>query len=259
MKLALLLFAITALTALKQVQTCDDSVSEFIKKKDASYEAASEALKNIVAPASDFSFVPPPATLYPAVAQFLSIPETTEGKNNFTEAFDSIANGYFTACYGTNCDQESYDAYLLLQTFLELLDSRTQLGKARSIYGKLICLSEFNGASDDQGCAAEKTATGLTNCLDIDSCKCLFNIDSPDCKPDPDEVFIGQMDNKTVIKPSDCLGFVIDTTGSLNDAIEGIKKLVQKFITMGEEQEALCYVLSTFSNSGMHACTDHSH
>ena len=239
-----------ALRCVHSCADCNDSVKEFVKKRSISKQAAAEALKNQVTPPRSYFT----STPYCAVAQSLGVSETTEGSQNFTKAFDVIANGYFKACYGSN--QETYDAYSLLATFLELLYNRTQLSRARTIYGKLTCLNEFNGVRpSDQGCASTTNATDLYNCLNISSRKCLFNIDSNDCEPDPDEIFVGQMCPKLIIEPGDCLGFAIDTTGSMSQEINGVQALVNRFIAAGEDRTTLCYVLSTFSDSGMvHVC-----
>ena len=159
---------------------------------------------------------------------------------DFMMALDTISEGYFKACYIPDDEKATItNAPDLLNTFLELLANNCSDPVAiRNFYGKLVCLKFFESGSPDLGaCAAETNSSGLYNCLDPDSRNCIFHLDS--------EYSDVVMDSES---PADCLGFVVDTTGSMGSEIEEVKNVIKSFIQAEENRHTLCYTLVPFND-----------
>ena len=123
----------------------------------------------------------------------------------------------------------------------------------RQIYGKLLCLQEFDvaatskRATDFAECAQAKSIMELYRCLDPEEISCVFNI-SPKLTCES----ASQSSNNAPAKKfrGNCLAFVVDTTGSMRDEIEATKEVIASFIKSEENTLTLCYILVAFNDFG---------
>ena len=186
--------------------------------------------------------------LYSDIAASLNITESDNGRSDFVRALDVITDSYFKACYAPDCKKltptDGHQLVVELISLLENLTETTDFTLMRQIYGKLLCLQEFDvaatskRATDFAECAQAESIMELYICLDPDEISCIFNI-SPKltCESEPAEKFRGN-----------CLAFVVDTTGSMSEEIESVKEVIASFIKSEENTLTLCYILVAFND-----------
>ena len=178
-------------------------------------------------------------TLYSTIAISHNITESDEGLTNFVEALNVITDAYLSACYGLEEDKPTVeDTPELLNTFLTLLSNRSNFTTIRQLYGKLLCLKNFTSSDNSQvECANAVNIKELYKCLDPTNIGCIFHL-KQDCEDNHKQTF------------KNCLGFIVDTSGSMGDEIEEVREIVRHFVAAHEDQLTLCYILVTFSDSG---------
>ena len=185
-------------------------------------------------------------TLYSTIAITHNITESDEGLANFIEALNVITDAYLSACYGLEEDKPTVeDAPELLSTFLTLLSNRSNFTTIRQLYGELLCLKNFTSSDNSQKrrrnveCANKANIKKLYRCLDPTDIGCIFHLQQ-DCE-------------KSHIKRrpfKNCLGFIVDTSGSMSGEIDKVREIVHRFVAAHEDQLTLCYILVTFSDRG---------
>ena len=186
-------------------------------------------------------------TLYSTIAKSFNITESDEGLANFVEALNVITDAYLSACYGLEEDKPTVeDAPELLNTFLTLLSNRSNFTTIRQLYGKLLCLKNFTSSDNSQKrrrnveCANAVDIKELYECLDPTEIGCIFHLQKH-CEKDYNLY-------------KNCLGFIVDTSGSMGDEIDEVRKIVHHFVAAHEDQLTLCYILVTFSDRGKEYC-----
>jgi len=127
--------------------------------------------------------------------------------------------------------------------FSQLLEEGS-LTEAREIYGKLLCL---NSTLEDQSNVRrkrqndnEKALVDFFNSLDGEQFGVIFGF-----VIDIDEVKF----SKTAVRPT--LAFVVDNTGSMEEEIESVRRLIKSFVR-AERSIPLFYIYTTFNDPGKH-------
>ena len=217
------------------VSTCDDGLVGYLANRVAASDDVINELSSILGVGATAIQV------YNSLAASNGANSTAKGMEDFTMALNAISEGYFKACYVPDDEKVAVTnaGSDLLGTFLEVLANRSDPTAIRNLYGTLMCWKIFestSGAPDLGTCAAETNSTGLYNCLDPDSRKCVFQLDS-ECSGD-----------RISVSPVDCLGFVVDTSGSMGSEIDEVKNVIKSFIQAEENRYTLCYILVPFND-----------
>ena len=222
--------------AVSDVSTCDARLAGYLASQATATDDVISGLSSTLGSGATASEV------FSSLAASHGVANTSEGMEDFMMALDTISEGYFKACYGPDDEKPTVaDAPDLLDTFLEVLENRSDPAAIRNLYGRLLCLGNFNNTSASfhkrqAACASESDIKALYNCLDPDSRKCIFHLDSECSSDSPNE------------PPVDCLGFVVDTTGSMSEEIAEVRNVIARFIQAKENRQTLCYVLATFND-----------
>ena len=228
--------------ALSYTPTCDAGLVEYLANRDAATDDMISGLSSILGSGATTSEV------FSSLAASHGVANTPEGMEDFMMALDTISEGYFKACYGPDDEKPTVaDAPDLLDTFLEVLEDRSDPTAIRNLYGRLSCLGNFKYTSTSASsckrrapCATESDIKALYDCLGPDSRKCIFHLDS-ECSD-----AVVDYPNEP---PVDCLGFVVDTTGSMIEEIVEMRAFIANFIQANENNQTLCYTLVTFNDN----------
>ena len=190
--------------------------------------------------------------LYSDFAANLNITESDNGRSDFVRALDVITDSYFKACYAPDYKKltptDGRQLVVELISLLANLTKNTDFTLMRQIYGKLLCLQEFDvAAANFSECAQAKSIMELYRCLDPEEISCVFNI-SPNLACES----ASQSSNNAPAKKfrGNCLAFVVDTTGSMSEEIEATKEVITNFIRSEENTLTLCYILVAFNDFG---------
>ena len=190
--------------------------------------------------------------VYTVLAESFGFRVSESGFNEFTNAVDTISIAQDEAC-GSASTISANDAPRLIQEFQDDLEREEQdLTLLRSLYGQLLCIDSGNINSParkrrQSSCPQRPDCTCPDGGLDagIFSCSCEF--------------FACLEGDEDVLRPilgfsnleSQCLAFVIDTTGSMSEEIEAARNIILNFVR-SEEQIGVrgCYVLVPFNDIG---------
>ena len=240
--------------------SCDNRfVAQYIQKVDNSTSTFLTELNDIVtisSPGANISSNNTLRDLYSTLVHSFNLTGTSDGFDNFSMALDTILESYFRACYGADDERPTKaDAPRLLSQFLFLLENHTNITTIRKLYGQLSCLKDFSNNKEltkrQTGnrlseCASKPTIRELYDCLEPDDLSCIFHLER-DCAR-------AMASNQGIIRtfpdPSDCVGFVVDTTGSMSDEIESVKEVIQNFTASEQDTLTLCYTLVPFNDFG---------
>ena len=231
--------------------TCDP-ITKFFEKKDGAYDDLVSEVYSSVLGSADYTDI---HILFEAIASGSPGNSTDEKFNRFQDAIKVMLDGYFDACFSSPEEQQSIkeNAVHLVETFLRDLDEKANYTEMRNILGKLSCLRTFpnlthsisrRSAESDSlldKCAGSETIQELFSCVHIrDTLPCIFDVDEVKCDNDgaADQVF-----------SPDCLGFSIDTTGSMSDEISDAQSIILKFV-QSEQIRTFCYVMAPFNDYG---------
>ena len=187
-----------------------------------------------------------PVSLNEQLAQYFKQTPSTEGQNEFVAAVDEIYTSYASECVGDSGYVPGTDDIAVLDaTFRELtrgLNSihRNDLAQARDIYGKFLCYEERRGGvrrkrekefHHQNVSVRSKVSLNLAiffACLDSSVTKFIIG-------------FGNSIDNQP------CIGFIVDTTGSMRNEIEACKCVILQFIK-SQADSTNCYLLVPFNN-----------
>lgn len=202
--------------------------------------------------------------LYVALTASLNITATAEGLSNFSMVLDVITDSYFKSCYGSVDERPTIEeSQAILNEFVTILDNQTDYTRAREIFGRLLCLQNFGTSPNDTSsssrkkradvdllaCARTSSIRKLYDCLDQqDQLDCIFNINRFRRCPGrgPNSPTSSQSSQR-----NNCLGFVVDTTGSMSEELAHVKTVIQRFIASEENGLTFCYVLVPFNDYSM--------
>ena len=191
------------------------------------------------------------ASVYSSLAEGLGRVKSSTGYNEFVEAVTEITEAHQEACSGPPDERLSLeDVPELSQQFATL--PLTEVQELQRIFGKMLCINSYGPS------AGRKRKKKDTHCLV--TCPCpLEDFVKVDC---PCGFFacllkyFNTARGKSVFGFSTfdddgfrCLGFVLDTSGSMTNELEAVKKLTSFFVAK-EQDEPACYVITPFNNFG---------
>ena len=219
--------------------------------------------------------------LFEALTSAFQIETTEDDFTNFQVALDQITDSYFEACYGSADERPTpSDAGALIYTLIAGVNNLTEdnaeelLPEIRKAFGRITCLLQLysydellNSTSNTTVIlpiaptpasatvtptpASTNTPTpvctnlGTTSisiavfyqCIHSDDLQTIFGL-GPIVNIDGEDVALKR-----------CIGFVVDTTGSMGDEISYVKELIIDFL----ESESIlpaCYALVDFNDYG---------
>ena len=229
----------------------------------------SEALKfslvhNMMAEGNDSNSstptLPPLQVAYNTLAQNFSVRPSVSGYSNFVEAVNEISLAQAEACK----DPSFVPTIEVVQRLAEEFDNATgdsgsrDLSKARSAFGKLLCLNRRAGESDvgarrkrqssckdkDRTCSEDVKREGLGKVQSV--CEFFACLQATLFTSKIEPVFGFEAANDT---EDECLAFVIDTTGSMGPVIEAAKQIILSFLASEDNANELqCYILVPFND-----------
>ncbi len=158
------------------------------------------------------------------------------GYNRFVEAVTEITEAYNTACTGPSDSRVHHsDVPGLVQEYSALMNNSENLRKLRDIFGKLLCVESeaLRRERRDTHCPDPCTCPegGLEKVF-FCTCKFFHCID-----PDDIEQLFGIRREKF-----QSLGFVVDTTGSMEDEIIAAKEVITNMLAREEDIDVLAYM-----------------
>lgn len=193
------------------------------------------------------------STLYSALSEVHNITESPKGHEDFTVALDAITDAYFIACYGLEEDRPTaQDAPGLVQEFLTILASNStfaDISRMREIFGQLTCLKNFSANGDAEKkrdatielltkCGGKTSLKNLYECLDESLQQCIFSLNGNCVEGNNNDL------------PTSCIGFVIDTTGSMGEEIADARTVITNLVQSEANGDIRCYVLVGFNDFG---------
>ncbi len=229
-----------------------DPITKFFEKKDTAYNDLVSELYSSAALPMSMNSSSDIHVLYDGITGSNDSSYEEEKFNRFRVAIQSIFDGYFAACYSSPEERENIkmNARELLETFLKDLDGGANFTEMREILGKLSCLKLFPNETDsaiekrsteisllDQ-CIGSETIQELFACVE-NSLPCVFDVTS--------ELLCSDDSTGVQVLSPDCLGFAIDTTGSMGEEINDAKSITLQFV-QSEQIRTFCYILAPFND-----------
>ena len=194
--------------------------------------------------------------VYEQLAVYFKQTPSTEGQNEFLTAIEEIYTSYASECVEDSGDVPGTgDIAVLAATFRKLtlgLNSirRKDLAQARDIYGKFLCYEGKKGGTRQKRQSdifipseCECPNSGVT-----EPCHFFVCLDSSVTK------FIMGFGNS--IDNTPCIGFIVDTTGSMWNEIEAVKRVILQFIK-SQADSTHCYLLVPFNDYSYYDITDY--
>lgn len=220
--------------------------------------------------------------LYQALASALNVEVSEDNLASFEEALGQITESYFESCYGLLEERPTpsevgtliYDLVTKLETLTS--DDTAAISEIRRLFGRLACLIDTygndelrgNATSSNNSTEASSSTPGPTptplptsppptaapiNCSNLGGT--YINIDvfyacvhSDDLRPIFGIGPTATIGGETVILKR-CIGFVVDTTGSMSSEISYVRQLILDFLT-SESIVPACYALVDFNDYG---------
>ena len=196
--------------------------------------------------------------IYRDLARALNQNTSDIGHDRFVAAIDEIFASYREECGSRGSLPERVELSNLAVTFREAMRGLSQpgnLARARSIYGRFLCYS--NHAVPPTTGPVSRTKRQLEqglpttcpdyNCNEVvtEPChffRCLHTLEI--------EYITGfgnvfSPDPSNLIEP--CIGFVVDTTGSMGSEIEAARNVILQFME-AQADSTVCYMLVPFND-----------
>lgn len=181
---------------------------------------------------------------------------TENGYNLFISALNGISIGQAQACINqSNIDKLSSSTISLIRMFQAAFrPSDRNLSFLRSILGELLCINDTTPTHTPSQGITQAPISGCNDCScpsdgissSTISCLCQFFA----CL-DPNDVLRPLLGFASDVSRSQCLAFVIDTTGSMVEEIATAQNIVREFIASEERiGETGCYILVPFNDVG---------
>ena len=217
---------------------CSDVTTKFKEKEDEAESQFIEEMNALIGGSNTSS----QSDLYSSLSLNLNVSESSEGFENFTKAFDQITDSYFKACFGPDEERPNiHDTPEIKKELLSLLRNHSDIETVRIDWGKLSCLETFendNQSKIEFPCESSTDINTFYQCLDPENISCIFHL-----KSNCDYESSGKK-----VKRKHCLGFAVDTTGSMSSEINSAKQVVLNFLKSEEDINTLCYVLVPFND-----------
>ena len=186
--------------------------------------------------------------VYEELAHVFNRSASTEGHDKFVAAVDEIYTAYTTVCEGITDVPGSETIAGLAASFDEVTQglstiSTESLSQARSIYGELLCYQEKQRTTRRKKRQDEVVSPS--------ECAC------PEELTEPCHFFACLRLRVSVIKHimgfgnsalgQPCIGFLVDTSGSMHDEIAAAKRVILQFIA-SQADSTVCYLLVPFND-----------
>ena len=250
-----MLLVFTDHTATDDMSSCSLNEYLLVHEIEEEKERVVETISNLLPfdlPASNSSNPEATTEVYDQLAELFDEVPTTASRDRFTAAVDDIHTAYAAECGGTSSGIPETDVISSLATkFRELtkgLNSIRQeaLDEARDIYGKFLCYQEKatgSGRRRKRADFIEPTDCALDDCPAVISEPCHFFA----CLEISVTKFIMGFGNSADNQP--CIGFIVDTTGSMGEEIAAAKRIILQFIK-SQADSTVCYLLVPFNDYG---------
>ena len=202
-------------------------------------------------------------TVYNSLAEEFGVNKSDSGYSKFVEAVNEITEGKQEACSGDVRPGVSNVSRLVQEFRAAFNTTKKDLLKLRIIFGKMLCIKDEIEKLKSKG--RERRQEPIPECGGFGT-PC-FERTPEECKCPPGGVYGGCifcpceffrcLDPENVLKPIlgfvaeeiQCLAFVVDTTGSMDDEIAAAQEIIRSFIRSEEElNEVGCYILMPFND-----------
>ena len=196
-------------------------------------------------------------TAYTRLAERFEVRATRAGFTNFVEALTAISVAQAEACSRDLSSVNSSTVADLVKAFdREFSLPDRDLDRLRSLFGELLCIDSagvymrmyasmmWRGKRQAPGCPPGTSCTCPAGGLGSVVCSCqFFRCLDPDDHLKPIFGFSPTL--------TQCLAFVIDTTGSMSSEIATARRIILEFLQSEEEIGILgCYLLVPFNDNG---------
>lgn len=192
--------------------------------------------------------------VYEKLAEEFELKVSPEGHAQFVAATGEINDAFTKACSNGTSGRRG-NVTEIAAKFSKLLRDRISsedLTEARSLYGKLLCYYEQDGRSAPARRARDKRqddGSGLTptecDCPDTVTEPCHFFA----CITVTEAIFIMGFGQIVDFDSEPCIGFAIDTTGSMSQEINAAKRVIRTFLR-SQGDATICYLLIPFNDYG---------
>lgn len=195
---------------------------------------------------------------YMQLAEFFKHSTSPKGRAKFITAMDEIYIAYSEECSGAITIPDRDKITELANAFKELMKGLSSitaesLTQARSIYAKFLCYNE-RGAVLPR--TKRQVPVGIPPVSDDDS----YNATKCDCPghnniTEPCHFFacLGVSETKFICgfgndrSGTPCIGFIVDTTGSMAGEIAAAKRVILQFLK-SQADSTVCYLLVPFND-----------
>ena len=186
--------------------------------------------------------------VYEELAHVFNWSVSTEGHDKFVAAVDEIYTAYTTMCEGITDAPGSEAIAGLAASFDEVTKglntiSIESLSQARSIYGELLCYQEKQNTAGRKKRQDEVVPPSECACPENITDTCHFFA----CLSVSVIEHIMGFGYSELNEP--CIGFLVDTSGSMRDEIAAAKRVIFQFIK-SQANGTICYLLVPFNDFG---------
>ena len=184
--------------------------------------------------------------VYEELAHVFNRSASTEGHDKFVAAVDEIYTAYTTVCEGNTDVPGSETIAGLAASFDEVTQglstiSTESLSQARSIYGELLCYQEKKRTTRRKKRQDEVVSPSECACPEELTEPCHFFA----CLSVSVIQHIMGFGNSALDQP--CIGFLVDTSGSMGAEIAAAKRVILQFIK-SQADSTVCYLLVPFND-----------
>ena len=254
----LVVYAVTDHTDTAEEPTCTINeyllVDEINKERERTVEVIVNLLPIDVPVSSSDNIT---NEVYEKLAEEFEINVSPEGHDQFVAATDEINEAFTKAC-GSGTPGRKDDVTELAARFRVLLEDRISsedLTEARSLYGELLCYFEQDRSrsSSDERVRGKRQDDGSGLGYTPTECDCPDTVTEPchffACITVTQAIFIMGFGQIVDFDHEPCIGFAIDTTGSMWDEIHAAQRVIRTFLR-SQGDATVCYLLIPFNDYG---------
>ena len=195
-------------------------------------------------------------TVYNSLTEEFGMKKSESGYRKFVEAINEITEAKQEAC-SDDVRPNTGSVHRLVQEFRAALNTtQRDILKLRTIFGKMLCIKDETERLEPR--ERKRRQGSLSPCggeRKPENCTCPPGGFDGDCIIRSCE-FFRCLELKDVLKPilgfdetSQCLAFVLDTTGSMRDEIDNAEEVIRNFTRSEEELNVTgCYILMPFND-----------
>ncbi len=183
---------------------------------------------------------------FETLVNFLGIVRSPKNYNRFVDAMNEIAQVH-ELCKKAETAEELQEIIDKFVSMFSVNSGNRDVSSIRELVGRMLCNTDKTSTRSKrqarEECVTECPAGGIQdareaceffNCLNSSSLKSIFGFDEP---------------NTEVDVP--CLAFIVDTTGSMSDEIDAVKRIILEFLHAEQQFDGIgCYMLVPFNDVG---------